>query len=231
MEIIRTAAECSRFRACCFSSAALRIIRYSFVEMFGECSKTVPIGESGLTISDGNYSSKYPRSDEFVERGIPFIRANNMRNGTIFDDDMYYITPEKHSLLLKGHLKANDILVSTRGNIGIIALVPDRHTDSNINAQIVLLRDEVGRFIPHDLLWALQTESAKTQFSRLQTGTALKQLPVGRLEQVVIQEPPLSEQRVFSVFAKQVDKSKVVIQQALDKTQLLFDKLMHQYFC
>ena len=31
MEIIRTAAECSRFRACCFSSAALRIIRYSFV--------------------------------------------------------------------------------------------------------------------------------------------------------------------------------------------------------
>ena len=30
MEIIRTAAECSRFRACCFSSAALRIIRYSF---------------------------------------------------------------------------------------------------------------------------------------------------------------------------------------------------------
>lgn len=31
MEIIRTAAECSRFRACCFSSAALRIIRYSFL--------------------------------------------------------------------------------------------------------------------------------------------------------------------------------------------------------
>ena len=30
MEIIRTAAECSRFRACCFSSAALRIIHYSF---------------------------------------------------------------------------------------------------------------------------------------------------------------------------------------------------------
>ena len=32
MEIIRTAAECSRFRACCFSSAALRIVRYSFVD-------------------------------------------------------------------------------------------------------------------------------------------------------------------------------------------------------
>ena len=206
------------------------LIKARFVEMFGECSKTVSIGTSGLTISDGNYSSKYPRSDEFVERGIPFIRANNMRSGTIIDDDMYYITPEKHSILLKGHLKANDILVSTRGNIGIIALVPDRHTDSNINAQIVLLRDEVGRFIPHYLLWALQTESVKTQFTRLQTGTALKQLPVGRLEQVVIQEPPLSEQQVFSDFAKQVDKSKATIQSALQKTQTLFDSLMQQYF-
>ena len=206
------------------------LIKARFVEMFGECRKTVSIRASGLTISDGNYSSKYPRSDEFVERGIPFIRANNMRNGTIIDDDMYYITPEKHLILLKGHLKANDILVSTRGNIGIIAIVPDRHIDSNINAQIVLLRDEVGRFIPHYLLWALQTESVKMQFTRLQTGTALKQLPVGRLKQVVIQEPPLSEQQVFSDFAKQIDKSKVVVQKALDEAQLLFDSLMQKYF-
>ena len=40
MEIIRTAAECSRFRACCFSSATLRIIRYSFAEL--KRSQTAP---------------------------------------------------------------------------------------------------------------------------------------------------------------------------------------------
>ena len=98
------------------------------------------IKELDIYISDGNYSSKYPRSEEFVEEGIPFIRGNNMVDGDITDDEMYYITPEKHSLLLKGHVKAGDVLITTRGNIGQVAIVPDRHEDSNINAQIVLLR-------------------------------------------------------------------------------------------
>ena len=34
----------------------------------------------------------------------------------------------------------------------------------------------------------------------------------------------------FADFIKQVDKSKVVVQKALDEAQLLFDSLMQQYF-
>ena len=37
-------------------------------------------------------------------------------------------------------------------------------------------------------------------------------------------------QKEFVVFVEQVDKSKVEIQKALDKTQMLFDSLMQQYF-
>lgn len=100
------------------------------------------IKELGIYISDGNYSSKYPRSEEFVEEGVPFIRGNNMVDYDITDEEMYYITPEKHALLLKGHIKAGDVLITTRGNIGQVAIVPKRHENSNINAQIVLLRTD-----------------------------------------------------------------------------------------
>jgi type I restriction enzyme S subunit len=34
----------------------------------------------------------------------------------------------------------------------------------------------------------------------------------------------------FAAFVAQVDKSKTVVQKALDDTQLLFDSLMQQYF-
>ncbi|RHR44276.1 restriction endonuclease subunit S, partial [Blautia sp. AF17-9LB] len=37
-------------------------------------------------------------------------------------------------------------------------------------------------------------------------------------------------QEEFEKFAKQVDKSKVAVQKALDETQLLFDSLMQEYF-
>ena len=151
-----------------------QLVKSRFIELFGDCQKQTNIKESGLTISDGNYSSKYPRSEEFVESGIPFIRANNLKNGTVVDEDMYFITPQKHAILLKGHLKPNDVLITTRGNIGQVAIVPNKHNDSNINAQIVLLRDDNNRFVPQYLLWALQTEEAKSQYIELQTRTAEK---------------------------------------------------------
>ena len=46
-------------------------------------------------------------------------------------------------------------------------------------------------------------------------------------EQVI---PPIELQRDFIKFAEQVDKSKVAVQAALDKTQLLFDSFMQKFF-
>lgn len=37
-------------------------------------------------------------------------------------------------------------------------------------------------------------------------------------------------QKDFSTFVAQVDKSKAVVQKALDEAQTLFDSLMQQYF-
>ena len=152
------------------------------------------IKELDIYISDGNYSSKYPRSEEFVDEGIPFIRGNNMIDGEIVDEDMYHITEEKHSILLKGHVQTGDVLITTRGNIGQVAIIPERHDDSNINAQIVLLRVNKDELYNRYLLWALQSHKSKEQYLALQTGTALKQLPVGKLEQVKIKYVDLQSQ-------------------------------------
>lgn len=161
------------------------------------------IKEMDIFISDGNYSSKYPRSDEFVDEGIPFIRGNNMIDGEIVDEDMYHITKEKHNILLKGHVKPGDVLITTRGNIGQVAIVPERHNDSNINAQIVLLRVNREELYNRYLLWALQSQKAKEQYLSLQTGTALKQLPVGKLEQVKIKCVDLKSQfEIAEIFDK-----------------------------
>ena len=42
--------------------------------------------------------------------------------------------------------------------------------------------------------------------------------------------PPMEMQKCFIDFVEQVDKSKVVVQKALDEAQLLFDSLMQKYF-
>lgn len=184
------------------------------------------IKELDIYISDGNYSSKYPRSEEFVEEGIPFIRGNNMGDGDITDDEMYYITPEKHSILLKGHVKAGDVLITTRGNIGQVAIVPDRHEDSNINAQIVLLRTNQKTLYNRYLLWALQSHEVNVQYLALQTGTALKQLPVGKLEKLSIEVTDINKQHEI---ADILDKTYEVVKLRRKELQLLDDLIKARF--
>ena len=50
------------------------------------------------------------------------------------------------------------------------------------------------------------------------------------LQRIEVYIPHIELQREFVAFKKQLDKSKFVVQQALDKAQLLFDSLMQQYF-
>lgn len=184
------------------------------------------IKDLDIYISDGNYSSKYPRSEEFVEEGIPFIRGNNMVDGDISDDEMYYITPEKHAILLKGHVKAGDVLITTRGNIGQVAIVPERHEDSNINAQIVLLRTNPESLYNRYLLWALQSHRANEQYIALQTGTALKQLPVGKLEKLSIKVADIDEQHDI---ANTLDKVYEVIKERRKELMLLDDLIKARF--
>ncbi len=207
------------------------LIKARFVEMFGECNNYELLGEADIFISDGNYSSKYPTADEFVTEGIPFIRASNMVDNTITDDEMYYISAEKHAELLKGHVKPNDVLIATRGaGIGKIAVVPEKHNDSNINAQIVLLRCNKDIYNPLYLSWYMKLQETQIKIQGLVSGSAQPQLPIKRLIQLTLLKPEIEMQNEFADFVHQVDKSKVVVKRALEQAQLLFDSLMQEYF-
>ena len=120
----------------------------------GEGWVETTLGEVCL-IGDGNHSSKYPKKSEMVDSGVPFIRGVNIVNGAISDVDMRYITDEKHSTLLKGHLESGDILFTNRGEIGKLGIVDDSHHGANLNSQIAWLRcnlECLNKFLFYQLL-------------------------------------------------------------------------------
>ena len=66
--------------------------------------------------------------------------------------------------------------------------------------------------------------------SRFVEGTGVPTLNRNMFHNKQIVDVSIDEQNQFADFVKQVDKSKSEVQKALDKTQLLFDSLMQQYF-
>ena len=185
------------------------------------------IDELDLDIGDGNYSTKYPRQEEFRREGVPFLRANNLVDGQLVWDDMRYISPELHAELRKGHTKKDDVCLVTRGNIGQAAFVTDEFVGSNMNAQLVRLNGGDlldGKF----LYFALTHPVTQKQFKSLKTGTALQQLPIGKLKFVRIPIPSKDEQVEIAKSLWLVNEKCSVIERKHAALSTLFRTLLHE---
>ncbi|WP_419673393.1 restriction endonuclease subunit S [Aliarcobacter butzleri] len=176
--------------------------------------KVEELGNMNLDISDGNYSSLYPTQNEFIEKGIPFIRANNISKNTIIDEDMRFVSEDKHAILKKGQLKQNDLLFTNRGIIGQVGIVPDKYIGANINAQIVRINSG-NKFTNKYLMYCFLKQELKNQMTKLETGSTLKQLPIRQLKKLNIPIPPLEQQKkivkVLDLTSNLIEKQKELL--------------------
>jgi type I restriction enzyme S subunit len=162
-------------------------------------------------IGDGNHSSKYPTKDEMISSGVPFIRAKNLIHDDVDATDLIYISKHKHEDLLKGHIKKGDILLTNRGEIGKLAIVPAKFDGSNLNAQIAWLRCS-DKIINRYLFLYLKSDLAKKLFISGTRGSALQQLTIGKLKSIEVPVLGLKNQQMIidkldKVFAE-IDKLK-----------------------
>ena len=82
-------------------------------------------------------------------------------------------------------------------------------------------------------LWKLiNHELYRGQIESAASGSAksMSNISKERLRKLKFPLPPSKLQDDFAEFVEQVDKSKVAVQKSLEKTQLLFDSLMQEYF-
>lgn len=194
----------------------------------GEWEKT-KLGEIDLFISDGNYGELYPRPNEFIESGVPFLRANNIYKNNVVDKDLRFISNEKHQQLKSGHLKEGDILITTRGDIGNTAIVPKKFDGSNINAQICLIRINEKRKVNAMFMhYSFIGDYVQNQIETLQTGSALKQLPKGNLGKIEFKLPNIEEQKAISKILSDMDQEIETLKEKLEKYKTIKKGMMQE---
>lgn len=156
-----------------------------------------------LDISDGNYSSKYPKSSDFKPSGVPFIRGVDFLNKTISPDNLLYISAEQHADLKKGHTKAGDILLANRGEIGKLCYITTPFVDVNINAQLVRINGQDKYPTPY-LAGLFNSNQYKEELLASTTGSALLQLPRKNLDRTRVLIPQNEIVQQFSYTFGQV---------------------------
>ena len=202
------------------------LIKARFVEMFAEKGfpqKTVrEVLETGFWLM--------PATPEFIEKGeVPYITSKNIKDGIIDFENVKYISKDAYEKIsVNRPTKVGDILVSMIGTLGQIAVIADKRLFYGQNLYLLRLNNT----LVNTTYFCEFFNSDKAQHELLGKRNQSTQayLKANHVEDLVLSVPPMDMQNEFVSFVKQVDKSKVAVQKALDKTQLLFDSLMQQYF-
>lgn len=79
-------------------------------------------------------------------------------------------------------------------------------------------------------LFKYQLEDKLTYLQEQSKGSNTRYITLKILGDLEFIVPPIDLQKEFAAFVEQVDKSKFVVQKALDEAQTLFDSLMQEYF-
>lgn len=78
---------------------------------------------------DGNHGGIHPKGSDFVESGIPFIMASDLKDGEVDTVGCKFISPEQAKTLRKGFAKEGDVLLSHKATIGRTAIVGKLDTE------------------------------------------------------------------------------------------------------
>ena len=87
-------------------------------------NQTIPLSLNEIAeFIDGDRGKNYPTFDEFSTSGFClFLNASNVTSSGFNFDSCMFVTEEKDKIMRNGHLLLNDIVFTSRGTLGNVAL-------------------------------------------------------------------------------------------------------------
>jgi type I restriction enzyme S subunit len=191
-----------------------------FPEFEGEWT-TDRLSKSNLKVIDGDRGVNYPQKSDFSKSGYClFLNAKNVTKSGFLFGELSFISKEKDSAMSKGKLKREDLLLTTRGSVGHIALYDSnvKYENIRINSGMVILRN-IGRgTLPSFLYFSFNSPTVTSQIKRVAFGSAQPQLTVKEINRFWLKIPKLDEQKKIAAFLTAVDSK---IEQLSKKKALL----------
>ena len=212
------------------------LIKARFVEMFGDMylnSKGWSEAklESMADVVSGITKGRKTKSEDLTE--VPYMAVSNVKDGYIDWTTLKTIGATQQEIE-QYRLLADDVLMTEGGDpdkVGRGAIIKEPLENCIHQNHIFRVRLDESVVLPEYFAEYLQHQRSKCYFlGCAKQTTGIASINMTQLRALPVLIPPLSKQEEFVLFKEQVDKSKVAVQAALDKSQLLFDSLMQKYF-
>lgn len=212
------------------------LVKSRFVEMFGDPVvnpkgwDVSTIKKTAITYGDGPFGSNL-KSADYVLSGVRVIRLGNIMRGEFSEKDQSYVSYEKFESLRKYECIPGEVVIATLGDPILRAcIVPDFGVPSIHKADCMYYETNKEMVLPVFAMCAINQPSMLQRAlldSHGQTRARINSTQAGNLPMIL---PPMDLQQEFADFAAQVDKSRFIAQQQIEKLQMLYDSLAQDYF-
>ena len=206
-----------------------KLIKARFVELFGD-PRSNPYGFGKKLLRDtckvvtGNTPSR--SVEAYYGDYVEWIKTDNIVSGLLNPTKATESLSEEGMKVGRTVEKGSILMACIAGSIASIGRVCVTDRRVAFNQQISAIVPEEYNILFLYVLLQLSKEYLVEEINMALKGILSK----SKLEEKEFIVPPMELQEQFADFVHQVDKSKVVVQKALDEAQILFDSLMQKYF-
>ena len=208
------------------------LVKARFVEMFGDEKQftSMPLSESVEEMFIGPFGSSL-KNDCFVSKEDAFCMVYEQKHAIrkTMDVATRYVGQTKYNELKRFTVVGGDIIVSCRGTIGEIYVLPNNAPLGIMHPSIMKIRLKESVYNKNYFVFALEQSMKKHNDEANGSGVkmAVTATTLGK-ERFAI--PPMPSQQQFANFVVRTNRQKLTIQQSLDKLEVLRKSLMQEYF-
>ena len=207
-----------------------QLVKSRFIELFGSEAELdrwpcCTIGD----VADVCVGVVIKPTQYYTNKGIPAFRSLNIGEMRVKDADWVFFTEEGHQKNKKSVIHKNDVLVVRSGAPGTACVATEKYEGYNA-VDIIIAHPDNNKVNSVFLAAYTNMPHGMTQIREKTGGAAQQHFNVGGYKAMRLIMPPMELQEQFAVFVEQTDKSKLAIQQSLDKLELLKKSLMQEYF-
>ncbi len=184
-------------------------------------------------IQDGNHGEIHPKSIDYSEDGVPFIMANTLLNGQINFKKAKRIPKEKTDKLRIGFSLSGDVLLSHKGTVGQVAIVPEniKWPYLMLTPQVTYYRVNSKELLNKFLYYVFTSNYFQLQLTRLssQSTRAYVGITAQKTLKVVIPDLLQIQGDILNILSE-IESNLNLINDNIDVSKSLQKSLINQIF-
>ena len=208
------------------------LLQSTFLDMFGD-PVTNPMGWEvrplqQLIQSDRPITYGILKPGPDIEGGVPYVRVVDIQKEQVLTEQLRQTTQEIARQYKRSQLIAGDLLMSIRGHVGRMAIVPLAASEANITQDTARLA--LSSADPAYVMQCLTTQGMQQHMARRTKGVAVKRINLGDVKEIPIPVPALDLQHRFTAIVESVEQQKTSQRAHLDELDTLFASLQSRAF-